>query len=99
MKKLIVLAVSVALGVTAIPALAATKTVKVDDNVFSPKVIRAKKGDTIKFVWVGDAPHNVKGAGISISPRDSGTRRVKVKRGGKFVCTIHPGMAGRIRLR
>jgi plastocyanin len=98
-KKLIVVAVSVALGVTAIPALAATKRVEVDDNEFSPKVIRAKKGDKIRFTWVGDAPHNVKGAGINISPRRDGVRTVTVRRGGRFVCTIHPGMAGRIRLR
>jgi plastocyanin len=99
MKKLIVLAVSVALGVTAIPALAATKRVEVDDNVFSPKVIRAKKGDKIRFVWVGSAPHNVKGAGINLGTRKSGSRTVTVRRGGTFVCTIHSGMTGRIRLR
>ena len=42
---------------------------RVDDNVFSPKTIRVKKGDKIRFRWVGDAPHNVKGAGINIGTR------------------------------
>ena len=99
MRKLIALAAVVALAITAIPAFAATKTVKVDDNFFSPKTLRVKKGSKIKFVWTGDAPHNVKGAGINIGTRTSGSRTIKVKRGGKFVCTIHPGMEGRIRLR
>jgi plastocyanin len=99
MRKLTVLAALVALAIAAIPAFAATKTVKVDDNFFSPKTVTLKKGDKIKFSWTGDAPHNVKGAGINIGTRSSGTRTVTVKRAGKFVCTIHPGMEGRIRLR
>ena len=99
MRKLIVLAALVALAVAAIPAFAATKTVKVDDNFFSPKTLRLSKGDKIKFVWTGSAPHNVKGAGINIGTRKSGTRTVTVRKAGTFVCTIHPGMTGRIRLR
>ncbi len=99
MRKLIVLAALVALAVAAIPAFAATKTVKVDDNVFSPKTIRVSKGDKIKFQWVGDAPHNVKGAGINIGTRTSGTRTVTVKRFGTALCTIHPGMELKIRRR
>ena len=102
MKKLIAastaLIVAVAVTIAALPAFAATKTVKVDDNVFSPKTVTLKRGDKIKFNWVGDAPHNVKGAGINIGTRTSGTRTVTVRRAGKFVCTIHPGMTGRIRL-
>ncbi|CAA9532584.1 MAG: hypothetical protein AVDCRST_MAG85-3817 [uncultured Solirubrobacteraceae bacterium] len=99
MRKLIVLAALVALAIAAIPAFAATKTVKVDDNVFSPKALTMKKGDKIKFVWVGDAPHNVKGAGINIGTRTSGTKTVTIRKAGTFVCTIHPGMTGKIRLR
>ena len=99
MRKLIVLAALVALAIAAIPAFAATKTVNVDDNFFSPKTVTLKKGDKIRFRWTGDAPHNVKGAGINIGTRSSGTRTVTVRRAGKFVCTIHPGMEGRIRLR
>ena len=99
MRKLIVLAALVALAIAAIPAFAATKTVKVDDNFFSPKALTLKKGDKIKFVWTGDAPHNVKGAGINIGTRTSGTRTVTIRKAGTFVCTIHPGMTGKIRLR
>ena len=99
MKKLIALAAAAALGVAAIPAFAATKTVRVDDNVFSPKAITAKRGDKIRFVWVGDNPHNVKGAGINIGVKRSGSKTVTVKKAGTFQCTIHPGMTGRIKLR
>jgi plastocyanin len=98
MRKLIVLAALVALAIAAIPAFAATKTVKVDDNFFSPKTVTVKKGSKIRFRWVGDAPHNVKGAGINIGTRSSGSKTITVKKGGKFVCTIHPGMQGRIKL-
>jgi plastocyanin len=99
MRKLIVTVALVALAIAAIPAFAATKSVKVDDNFFSPKTIRAKKGDKIRFSWVGDAPHNVKGAGINIGTRTSGSKTITVKKGGSFVCTIHPGMRGTIKLR
>ena len=99
MRKLIVLAALVALAIAAIPAFAATKTVKVDDNVFSPKTLTVKKGSKIKFTWVGSAPHNVKGAGINLGTRKSGSRTITVRRAGTFVCTIHPGMQGKIRLR
>jgi plastocyanin len=83
----------------AIPAFAATKTVRVDDDVFSPKTIRVKSGDKIRFTWVGSNPHNVKGAGINIAARRSGTRTVTVRRFGRIVCTIHPGMTATIRRR
>jgi plastocyanin len=99
-KKLIALVAVVGVGAIALPAEGAkTYRVKVDDNFFSPKTIRAKKGDRIRFTWAGSAPHNVRGAGISIGTRTSGSKTVRVRRAGKFVCTIHPGMEGRIRLR
>jgi plastocyanin len=102
MRKLLVLALAAAVAATgayfSIPAFAATKSVRVDDNVFSPKTIRAKRGDRIRFRWVGSNPHNVIGAGINIGTRTRGTRTVRVRRSGTFRCTIHPGMTGRIRL-
>src|SRR5215212_9783132 len=98
MKRLIALPALVALAIAVVPAFGATKTVSVNDNFFSPKSISVKKGSKIRFVWRGDAPHNVRGAGISIGTCSSGSKTVTVKRAGKFVCTIHPGMEGRIRL-
>jgi plastocyanin len=102
MRKLVAVLIAAALAATgayfAMPAFAATKSVRVDDNVFSPKTIRAKRGDKIRFRWVGSNPHNVIGAGINIGVRRSGTRTVTIRRAGTFRCTIHPGMTGRIRL-
>ena len=67
MKKLFVLAVSVALGVTAIPALAATKTVKVDDNVFSPKVIAQRAPATASGVQASPSRTSTPPAPLSAS--------------------------------
>jgi plastocyanin len=99
MKKLLALVVVTAVGAAAVPALAATKTVRVDDNVFSPKSVTVSKGAKLTFRWVGDAPHNVKGAGINIGNRTSGSRTVRAKRSGTLVCTIHPGMTLKLRVR
>ena len=105
MKKLIALGAAVAVAGAAVPAFAATRTVRVDDNVFSPTSLSAKRGDTIRFRWVGDAPHNVKRTSgpsfRTISNRRSGTVSRRVTRRGTYrlVCTIHPGMDMRIRVR
>ena len=99
MKKILALAASATVLVAAVPALAATKTVRVDDNVFSPKTLTVKKGTKLKFTWVGDAPHNVRGAGINIGIRRSGSKTVTARRGGTLVCTIHPGMQMKLRVR
>ena len=105
MKKLLALGVTGVLAVAAVPAFAATKTVKVDDNVFAPKSASVSKGSTIRFRWVGDAPHNVvRSSGPSfktIGIRRSGTvsRRLTRKGTYKLVCTIHPGMNLTLRVR
>ena len=99
MKKLLALVAVTAVGATAVPALAATKRVRVDDNVFSPRSLTVDKGTKLSFRWVGDAPHNVKGAGINISTRTSGRKTVTARRSGTLVCTIHPGMTMKLRVR
>ena len=105
MKKLIALAATVTVAIAAVPALAATKTVRVDDNVFKPESLTVNRGDTVRFRWVGDAPHNVrrtKGPSFrTISMRRSGTVSRRLTRRGtlSLVCTIHPGMDMRIRVR
>jgi plastocyanin len=95
---------AVAVAVAAVPAFAATKTVRVDDNVFAPKSASVRAGDTVTFRWVGDAPHNVK---VTKGPvkfgskvQRSGTYKVRLKKAGTYqiVCTIHPGMALRLRV-
>ena len=105
MKKLIALAATVTVAIAAVPALAATKTVRVDDNVFKPDSLTVNRGDTVRFRWVGDAPHNVKRTSgpsfRTISNRRSGTVSRRLTRRGtlRLVCTIHPGMDMRIRVR
>jgi plastocyanin len=106
MKKPLALAVVViAAGAAAVPALASTRTVRVDDNLFRPDSMSVNRGDTVRFRFVGDAMHNVrKTSGPSfrnISNRDSGTISRRLTRRGtlRLVCTIHPGMDMRIRVR
>ena len=105
MKKLVALAATVVVAIAAVPALAATKTVRVDDNVFRPDSMTVNRNDTVRFRWVGDALHNVrKTSGPSfrnISNRRSGTVSRRLTRRGtlRLVCTIHPGMDMRIRVR
>jgi plastocyanin len=100
-RKLIALAAAAALaGAVAIPAFgASTKTIKLGDNFFKPKTLTVKKGTKLVFKWTGKAPHNVTGAGFKSGTKTSGTFKVKAKKSGKIVCTIHPGMAMRLKVR
>jgi plastocyanin len=96
------LIVSAALAVS---ALAATKTVAVKDNVFAPKNITVKKRSTIKWVWKGNAPHNVTvtagPAKFRSATQTKGRFSKKLTKKGtyKIVCTIHPKMLMTIKVR
>jgi plastocyanin len=101
MKKLIAAGAATALaaGALAIPALAATKTVQVKDNVFVAKRITVAKGTTVKWVWKGHAPHNVtvtKGPAkfrSTTQTKGSFSKRLTKKGTYTILCTIHaPGM-------
>ena len=80
-------------------ALAATKTVKVGDNWFvrssGVPTVTVKKGDTVKWTWVGDSSHNVivqKGPVKFASPiKSSGSFKRKMTRRGTYVlfCSLH----------
>jgi plastocyanin len=90
----------------AVSAFAATKTVAVKDNVFAPKNVTVKKGTTVRWVWKGSAPHNVKVTGgpakFSSATRTSGSFSKKLTKQGtyKIVCTIHaPGMSMKLKVR
>ena len=99
-------ATAVAAGALAIPAFAATKTVQVKDDVFVAKSITVKKGTTVKWVWKGKAPHNVKvtkgPAKFASSTQTKGTYSKKLTKKGTYtlVCTIHaPGMKMTIKVK
>ena len=105
MRKLIILAtVAVATAAIAVPAMAATKTVKIGDIWFISKAknhgtVKAKVGDTVKWTWVGDFPHNVT---VSKGPvkfksktQKKGTFSRKITKAGTYtiICTIHGAKA------
>ncbi len=110
MRKLLVLVLLTLLsGVLAATALAATKTVKVGDNWFvrstsGTPTVTVKAGDTVRWSFVGDAPHNVsvkKGpARFTSRTKSSGIYRRRVTKRGtyKIVCTIHGGRDQSMRL-
>jgi plastocyanin len=94
-----VLAVVAAVGCAAIavPALAATKTVKVGPQIrFGTKSLSIKRGDSVKFQWTGSLPHNVR---ISKGPQRATISKVKTKgtashtftKAGTYtiVCDVH----------
>ena len=104
MKKILTaLAVTAIAGGAAIPAFAGTKSVKIGDNYFvrpaNNATVTISKGSSLKFLWRGHAPHNVKkasgpGAAFHSPVRTSGSYTHKFTRGGtyKLVCTIHANM-------
>jgi plastocyanin len=95
-KPLAVLASTTALGALALPALADAATVAVRDNVFGPKKVTISKGQKVKWVWRGDALHNVvktsgPGGDFRSNVQTSGRYSHRFKRTGTYqvLCTIH----------
>ncbi len=94
----------VALVVSVPMAFASTKTVKVDDNFFSPKTLSVKAGTTVKWKWAGSAPHNVtvRSGPVKFASKNktSGAYVKKLTKKGtySYVCTIHSGMNGKIKV-
>jgi plastocyanin len=108
MQKLIAAGAATALaaGALAIPAFAATKTVQVKDNKFVASSITVSKGTTVKWVWKGKAPHNVKvtkgPAKFSSTTQVKGSFSKKLTKKGTYslLCTIHaPGMKMTIKVK
>jgi plastocyanin len=106
MRKLLVVLATVAVSASAVAAsaLAATKTVKVGDIWFISKAknhgtVKAKVGDTVKWVWAGDMPHNVTVTGGPVKfkskTQSKGTFSKKITKAGtyKIVCTVHGAKA------
>ena len=110
MRKLLVLSViAVASAALAVPALAATRSVKLGDDYFvrkgSTPTVTVKKGTKVTWRFAGKDLHNVavtKGpVKFHSSYKDSGTYSKRVTRTGTYtiVCTIHqPDMTMKLRV-
>jgi plastocyanin len=105
MRKPVALALTLA-AVAAVPASgAATKSIAVKDDFFSPKATTVSKGTTVVWRWRGESPHNVVVTSGPVKFKSvvqrSGTFRKRVTRRGtyKYVCTIHAGMTGTLRVK
>ena len=94
----------VAVPVAAAPA--AGKTVTLRNIAFTPKNLTIARGSTVTFAWRdGDTAHNVVSQGTRrfepIGIRETGSQSRTFTKAGtyRYVCTLHPGMAGRITVR
>lgn len=102
-------AAAIATAAVAVPALAATKSVKVGDDFFvkdgGVPTVTVKKNDTVKWNFVGDSPHNVtvKSGPVKFKSKtmSSGSYSKKVTRKGLYtiICTIHGQAAQSMKLR
>jgi plastocyanin len=119
MRKQLIVALSVAVGLAAaaLPSTAAgpsavadpdaeasaTKRVRVGDFFFRSGSITIQRGDTVRWVWVGRAPHNVRVTSGPVEFRSrikrDGAYRKRLNRRGtyRYLCTVHPtDMRGRV---
>src|SRR3954452_19433607 len=98
-------AVLAATGLAALPAVGATKSVKLVDNKFRPSKITVKRGTTVKFTWAGKNPHNVTAFSGPVrfhsSTKTTGTYRKRLAKKGTYqiTCTVHSGMTLTIKVR
>ena len=105
MKKLVALAAVVPASLALAAPASAAKTVRVGDDFFRPATLSVKKGTVVRWRFVGDSPHNVtvtRGPQkFRSSTKTSGSYRKKMRRKGRYtiVCTIHPGMDMKLRVR
>jgi plastocyanin len=83
------------------PAQAAKKQerVKVVNNKFKPKTVKIRKGGKVTWVFK-QGRHNVVGRNWSSPIKRSGTWSKRFKRRGtfKYICALHPGMDGKVRV-
>ena len=87
-------------------AAASTRAVVLRDIDFKPHTVKLHRGDSVRWRWDdGDTSHNVTSRGKarfkSSTTKSTGTYVVRFRRAGtyRYVCTLHPGMAGRVVVR
>jgi plastocyanin len=83
-------------------------TIKLGDNFFKPDSKTVRKGTKVRFKWIGKDKHNVvkkRGPGGQFASPVSKERGVhfvkKFKKRGKYkiICTIHPHMKMKLKVR
>jgi plastocyanin len=108
-----VLLAGVALLVSAAPAQAAKKTVRIYDNYFLPDSLKVKRGTVVVWRWPGadeagdvhdvklkSGPRGVKKFHSEVAATDyTFRRRLKVPGRYRIVCTLHDEMTMQIRVR
>jgi plastocyanin len=102
-RKLLIVAVLVlASGLMAVfsPSASSARRVNVGDNYFvrpsGVPTVTVSKGTRVRWVWVGDNPHNVSARGpvkFGSATKSSGSFSKKMRRRGTYtiVCTVHGG--------
>lgn len=100
---LVLAAVPLCVIAAALPAAAsgpdagasATKRVTVGDDFFRQRSVTIRRGDTVRWRWVGRNPHNVtvtRGPRrFSSSTKTRGTYSKRLRRRGtyRYICTVH----------
>ena len=90
------------------PAASAARgaEVTIRDIEFTPATVHIHRGDRVRWIWRdGVTPHDVTSRGRrrfrSSQTKASGSPRVRFRRRGtyRYVCTIHPGMSGKVVVR
>jgi plastocyanin len=114
MRKITTLALMAIVALVALPGFAGvaqpapTVTVKVGDFFFKPGHKTVRRGTKVRFKWVGNGRHDVvktRGPGGPIRSRITSKRGVNfvkrfTKRGTyRLICTLHPWMQIRLRVR
>jgi plastocyanin len=96
MKRLVLPVCALALAVSAAPAGAGGKTVKVADYKFVAKTVTISRGSAVNWRWVGTDPHNVTFHGFHSKTQKTGTFSHKFLKPGtyKYHCTIHGASFG-----
>ena len=74
--------------------------VKVKNNKFSPGTAKIQKGGKVVWKFV-EGKHNVTGNSFSSGNKRGGKFKVKFKNKGtySYVCTLHSGMDGKVKVK
>jgi plastocyanin len=75
--------------------------VDVKDDFFSPSTIDVAVGDTVTWDFTGNATHNVTGPGFdsgNLSKGKTFTHTFNKADTYSYVCTIHTGMTGKVKV-